>query len=102
MQVISTSLLSMQESYADTKAYEVKILNKKCTQNNDKTQNTQTMKDEITQQSLKMSNKKKTFKLGCGKQKDLNHSKKRDALKEIEHKLKTNQTFADSFNQLDN
>jgi hypothetical protein len=33
MQVLSTSLLSMQESNADTKEYEVKILNNKCTQN---------------------------------------------------------------------
>jgi hypothetical protein len=49
-----------------------------------------------------MSNKKQVFKLGCGKKKNLNHSKERDVLKKIEKKLKTNQTFADSSNQSDN
>jgi hypothetical protein len=33
MQDLSTSLFSMQETNADTKEYEVKISNKKCTQN---------------------------------------------------------------------
>jgi hypothetical protein len=46
-----------------------------------------------------MRNKKHVFKLGCGKKKNLNHSKEQDVLKKIEQKLKTNQTFADSSNQ---
>jgi hypothetical protein len=58
MQVLSTSLLSMKKSNADTKENEVKRSNKKHTQNNDKTQRMQTMKEEITQQSLRMSSKK--------------------------------------------
>jgi len=49
-----------------------------------------------------MSNKKQVFKLGFGKQKNLNHSKEWDILKNIDQKLKTNQTFADSSNQSGN
>jgi hypothetical protein len=49
-----------------------------------------------------MNNKKEVFTIGCGKQKNLNHSKEWDVLKKIEHKLKTKQTFADSSNQSDN
>jgi hypothetical protein len=44
MKFISTSLLSMQEFDADSKECEVKISNKKCTQNSHKTQRTQTTK----------------------------------------------------------
>jgi hypothetical protein len=35
MQVLSTSLLSMKESNANTKEYEVKTSNNKCTQNDE-------------------------------------------------------------------
>ena len=76
MQILSSSLLSMQESIADTKEYEVKISNKKCTQNQWEQRET---KYEITR-SIKNSKLNKKTQCLNSSNKNTNNEKKKEEI----------------------
>ena len=65
------------------------------------TQRTQTKRGRDNHSTiLKNEQQEKTFSLGCGEQMNLNNSKEGDVPRNIEKKLKTNQTFTNFFQSI--